>query len=486
MQKADGDSISMVGGRSQSFDALDARIASLVKEAGVAGLSLAILQPGGKTLRLAYGKADCQRDVPMDERTLLAGASLSKPVFAYLATRLAAQTVFKLDVPLQDQVDLPLADLVGRDAVDIKGPWGDVTAEHVLSHTSGLPNLRAIMPNGKLGFLFPPGERFSYSSEGYVLLQRVLERLSGEGLEVLASREVFKPLSMNSSSYVRPACSPGLSAVPHGVRGNPLRITQEVLMGSAEPRAGGSLWTTPSDYGRFLSALGPSDSSSVAPSEMRAPWVSISSENMFGPGAAKGGETGNGIGLAWTLGLGMFRTPYGRAYFHTGHAFGWQNYAVVFVDYGVGVVLMSNSDRFESAAPEILRATVGDEYSPTPWLGFGRPIEDAADCGEPDGGVKKASVGDAAPYAGRYRNAGNRTVFVGTDPEGVTIGSGNRVWGYLDREASDAFRARGEELQIAFGRTPKGEVDRLEARVQGTTLRTLPRIEGTSFRDECC
>ena len=476
MRKTGSGSISMLDGRSQPLDAIDAHLAALVEEVGLTGLSAAILQPGGKLVPLAYGVADAERATPLDDATLVAGASLSKPVFAYLAVRLAAKGVFELDVPLQRQLDVPLAELVGKGTVEIDGPWDHITAEHVLSHTSGLPNLRAVMPDGKLGFLFPPGERFSYSSEGYALLQKVVERLSGDGLEALASREVFAPLSMDLSSYVRPSCDSGPCAVPHGVHGIPLRVTPKILTGSAEPRAGGSLWTTPSDYGRFLSAaLGLSGP--PAPPEMCRPRVSISTEAMFGPGAWRNGDAGNGIALAWTLGLGTFRTPLGRVYFHTGHAFGWQNYAVVFVESGVGAVLMSNSDRFESAVPEILRATIGDEYSPAQWLGFGRPIEDVADRGEEDGDVKKASRADAAPYVGRYRDGANRAVHVGIDSEGVTIGSGDRVWGHLDQETSDAFRVRGEALEIVFERGPRGVVDRLEACLQGVTLKTLPRFE---------
>jgi hypothetical protein len=42
---------------------------------------------------------------------------------------------------------------------------------------------------------------------------------------------------------------------------------------------------------------------------------------------------------------------------------------VTYPDKGIGIVLLSNSDNFESVAAEILRATIGDVYTPFDWLG---------------------------------------------------------------------------------------------------------------------
>jgi hypothetical protein len=71
---------------------------------------------------------------------------------------------------------------------------------------------------------------------------------------------------------------------------------------------------------------------------------------MFGPGAWKDTDANNQIKLSWGLGWGRFNTKHGRAFFHTGHDFGWQNYTVTYFDKGIGVVLLSNSDNFESVA----------------------------------------------------------------------------------------------------------------------------------------
>jgi CubicO group peptidase (beta-lactamase class C family) len=100
---------------------------------------------------------------------------------------------------------------------------GDITVRHVLTHTTGLPNWR---PGGQpLEPLRPPGQRWGYSGEGFVLLQEHLQRRSGVPIATLATDRVFGPLGMEQSRLGDP--EPGF----HGYR---------------------PLLTTAADYGLFL------------------------------------------------------------------------------------------------------------------------------------------------------------------------------------------------------------------------------------------
>jgi CubicO group peptidase (beta-lactamase class C family) len=80
-------------------------------------------------------------------------ASLVKPVLAHLALTL----VEDLDRTVHDRI----------------------TIRHVLSHTTGLPNWRP--PGEALRASRPPGQRWGYSGEGFVLLQEFLDNNSGRG-----------------------------------------------------------------------------------------------------------------------------------------------------------------------------------------------------------------------------------------------------------------------------------------------------------------
>ena len=112
-------------------------------------------------------------------------------MFAYAVLRLADAGVLDLDRPLYDYLPIP----------DANNPrMKRVTARHVLSHTSGLPNWRQ-----QLSPLEPaadPGKEFSYSGEAYFYLQRVVEALSGKPFGRLMREQVLDPLDMKQSSYV--------------------------------------------------------------------------------------------------------------------------------------------------------------------------------------------------------------------------------------------------------------------------------------------
>ncbi len=129
--------------------------------------------------------------------TVMNAASLVKQVIAHLA------------LEVTEDLDEPV--------------FGDITVRHVVTHTTGLPNWR---PEGQLlEPLRPPGQRWGYSGEGFVLLQEHLQRRTGVPIATLASERLFRPLRMNQSRLADP--EPGF----HGYR---------------------PLLTTAADYGRFL------------------------------------------------------------------------------------------------------------------------------------------------------------------------------------------------------------------------------------------
>jgi hypothetical protein len=98
--------------------------------------------------------------------------------------------------------------------------------------------------------------------------------------------------------------------------------------------------------------------------------IAIDYLRMFGPDAWNTTARFQNIHLAWGLGWGRFDTPFGRAFFHTGNNPGWKNYTVTYIDQGIGIVMLSNSDNFESIAAEIVKKAIGDVYSPFDWLGY--------------------------------------------------------------------------------------------------------------------
>jgi uncharacterized protein YbbC (DUF1343 family) len=90
------------------------------------------------------------------------------------------------------------------------------TVRQLLTHTSGLPAVtpmadwstdrpEVIRRIAALTFKSSPGERFNYSDVGFVLLQEIVQRVSGKALAVFAAEEVFGPLGMKDTGYLPPA-----------------------------------------------------------------------------------------------------------------------------------------------------------------------------------------------------------------------------------------------------------------------------------------
>jgi len=90
---------------------------------------------------------------------------------------------------------------------------GEITVRHLLNHTSGIPDYYAMgkyvdsMTNDMVmevildlkSLEFPPGEKYSYSNTGYVLLSMLIERVAKESYRKFLNWKIFDPLGMEYS-----------------------------------------------------------------------------------------------------------------------------------------------------------------------------------------------------------------------------------------------------------------------------------------------
>ena len=127
----------------------------------------------------------------VDGDTIFAAASLSKPMLTWVVLSLVDDGVLTLERPLHEYLPVPNAD----DARSTR-----ITARHVLSHSGGWRNWRNNTSTA-LTADFEPGSRFGYSGEGYFYLQRVVEKLTGKSLPLLARERLFEPLGLRSTSF---------------------------------------------------------------------------------------------------------------------------------------------------------------------------------------------------------------------------------------------------------------------------------------------
>ena len=225
---------------SDSGRALRERMPSLLDSAMIPGLALAILDRGDVVWSGGFGRRDQQGGPVSANRTVFEAASLSKPVIAYAALKLVDAGQLDLDRPLVNYASYP--ELGG----DTRGAL--ITARMVLSHATGLQNERHGADS--LHFSFDPGARFQYSGEGYVLLGKAIEAITGKSLAAALKTLVFDPLEMTRSSFVWESRFADDVAVGQGPFGEARSRTRP-----ATARAPSSLQTTAADYARFLRAV---------------------------------------------------------------------------------------------------------------------------------------------------------------------------------------------------------------------------------------
>lgn len=360
-------------------DLLLAEIPSLMELATVPGLAFAVVE-GTRVSTYAFGTARRELLEVVSDSTEFEAASLGKPLFAAAVLRLVDAGALELDRPLSSYVALP----------DVTDPGARaITARHVLSHTTGLPNWR--QAPGPLLPASAPGSRFSYSGEGMFYLQRVVERLVGRPIEHVMREQVFDPLGMASSSYVWHSAFADTMASGYDERGTALEVYADIgrklqpladqwhkpisewLYADEEratraafpslqplaqfmmPNVAGSLFTTIADYGRFLTAMLTDGGGALAlsPAMRRAmvtPQVELNSR------------------LSWGLGWGLEHDGSDELLWQWGANGSFRNFVLADPQRHRGVVVLTNSANGPKVYERIISSLTGSDHPAFLWF----------------------------------------------------------------------------------------------------------------------
>jgi CubicO group peptidase (beta-lactamase class C family) len=358
--------IPQLSGPAVPADSVTQAVQRLVRSARITGLQVVILRRRQIVYQHSFGVRDTQTGQPLNDSTAMYAASLTKPVCAYLFLRLVAKGLFDLDRPVHYYLNKPIGAYdKWKDLATDTASFNRITARMLLSHSAGLPILRALYHNS-VQLIARPGDKFYYSNEGMNLLGFIIEEHTGQHLEELAQAEVFTPLRMPHTSLVwKPAYAQNY-AVAYYKDGTRYGIEKR-----ESARAAGSMTTTGPDYARFVrELLHPEHLPAALARQLLQPQVRITSRRGFGPQRDSLAQARDLQQLAWGLGLGLFHSKYGPAFFHTGHGEANQNYFVAYPRQGIAVVLLSSSENFERAARSLLAACIRDVDSPLLWLGY--------------------------------------------------------------------------------------------------------------------
>jgi CubicO group peptidase (beta-lactamase class C family) len=355
---------------------IDAHVASLMQKTGAKGIAVAVIDHGKVVFVNSYGIRNAKGD-PLTTDTIMYGASLTKTVFAYTVMQLVDQGKLKLDTPIAADLDQPLP-TYPPDPVfpDKYGPykdladdprWKTITPRMCLTHSTGFSNFWFIEPDQKLRIHFDPGTRFSYSGEGFILLQFVVEHGSkqqGLSLDVGdLTHANFARLGMSRTSLVYRDGRDSNVADGWDDQGHPQPHSKR-----SKVRAAGSMNTTISDLAKFTAALVAGNGLTPASrAEIAAPSLHITTANLFPIFAPDLPVSRQRKDLAAGLGVVVFDGPQGHGFFKGGHDGQTANTLVCLDKNQRCVLILSNDVRSEAGFADLVRFILGETGFPYDW-----------------------------------------------------------------------------------------------------------------------
>jgi CubicO group peptidase (beta-lactamase class C family) len=330
---------------------LEKDVPELMKKDIVPGLAIAVIRGGKTTWLHGFGMKEIKTGQPVTGKTVFEAASLSKPVFAYAVLKLVEQGKLGLDVPLTTYLPKPFVEGDERLA--------KITARIILSHRTGFPNWPA--DDGSVSIYFTPGERFSYSGEGYIYLQRVVEKITRKPLNEYMTQAVFTPLGMTSSSYVWRPDFDALTATGHDSDGKPTELVKP-----AEALAASTLNTTAKDYALFVEAV--LNGKGLKPAtlrEMETPEIALDPECRI---CIKHEPKQLSKNLFWGLGWGIERKDGTDVLWHWGDNGSFKGFVMADPKTKSGVVMFANSENGLEVGKPLVDEVMGRGSLAFEWL----------------------------------------------------------------------------------------------------------------------
>lgn len=311
---------------------IDALLSKSFSPGAPGGVVMAV-QRGEVVFRKAYGSANIELGVPMLPEHVFRLGSVTKQFTAVAILQLAEAGKLKLDDDITNYV--PSLQTNGH----------KITIEHLLNHTSGLPNItdqpawqgtirEALTLEKQLAFindrpaLFAPGTDWAYSNTGYRLLGEVVEKASGQTYADYVREQIFKPAGMTHSAFdvarrVTPLRAAGYTADSDGM------VANADFASMAQPHGAGALMANVDDLRKWNDAL--SAGMLLSRELLQRAHTSVR--------LADGRDTSCGYG--WHVSF----TAGHRTLEHSGGTYGFNTHVLSLPDAELYVVALFNSDR---------------------------------------------------------------------------------------------------------------------------------------------
>ena len=332
----------------ERIDELKMFVETSMKKLGVPGAGLALIDHGQVVYEGGLGVRELGQPAKVDANTLFMAASNTKGMTTLLLARLADEKKLQWEQPVtQIYPSFKLGDADTTRQVLVK---------HLVCACTGLPRqdlewifeFKNATPESSLALLAtmqptsPFGEVFQYSNlmaaaAGYIGAHLIdPARELGAAYDDAMEKKIFAPLGMNSTTFDMGRAQKGNHAWPHGddVNGEPAVANMAFNYAVVPHRPAGGVWTSAHDLARYVQlelALGklPDGKQLVSEENLlmrRKPQVPIGEDQYYG------------------MGLEIDKTWGAPVIHHGGSLAGYKSDLMFLPDYGIGAVLLTNSD----------------------------------------------------------------------------------------------------------------------------------------------
>ncbi|WP_066506738.1 serine hydrolase [Rufibacter sp. DG15C] len=288
------------------------------------GCACAVSQNGKVVVSRAYGSADLERNAPITPNTIFDIGSVRKQFIAAAVLLLV------------DEKSLSLTEDIHTYIPELPDYGQKITLNHLLTHTSGLRDWTGLLPlaNGKpealtlilrqKGLNFAPGEEWSYSNSGYVLLTEIVARKSGMPIAEFLRKRLFEPLGLKSTSYVV-----DMTAV---IKNRAMAYEKQkdgykLDMYWGNDRGGGAILSTANDLVLWNDALKNNRLGAFVSEKLQEP-----------------AKLNNGRQLGYARGLFLESFRGVKEVWHSGGAAGYHSWLGSFPEQNISIAVVCNSD----------------------------------------------------------------------------------------------------------------------------------------------
>jgi CubicO group peptidase (beta-lactamase class C family) len=327
-------------------DSTDLIVGKMMKDQRITGLTLAVVKKGGTFVNKGYGLANVEHNAPVTSETVIRLGSVSKQFFTTAILK------------LMEDGKLSIEDPVHKFFPDAPETWRPIKVKHLMSHTSGIKRESPAYDNNKiqpdsviiraaysLPLDFKTGEKYQYCNIGYYMIAEIIARASKMPWQDYIRENIFIPSGMKNTDMTD--FYPIIRNRASGYRHNGDTLVNAESMYAVRPSGG------------FLST---SSDMILWDKVLREKKTILKKENwelLWSPFI----KTSDKIESKTFYGFGWLITEYKghKIIAHGGANNGYRSMYARFVDDGLSIIIMTNTDE---ANPEAIVAALADYYFP--------------------------------------------------------------------------------------------------------------------------